>query len=198
VYLYDFHVHCSERSACASATEKEQVQAAIMVGLSGIAFTDHHCQADAGYIQHLNETYAPLKIFSGIEITADREDWLVLGINHRQLAQQSWCYADLYAFTQDCGGIIILAHPFRYDPIIHVNIETLLPDGIEIQSINTPAKKEMEIRQLAQKHHLLLFINSDAHLRGNLGQFSNKFPDEIVDDRHLVETLKKMKQNLSW
>jgi predicted metal-dependent phosphoesterase TrpH len=186
LYRYDFHVHASERSACARVTEKQQITAAIQAGLTGIAFTDHHKLIPPHHLEELNNHYAPLKIFTGIEITADHEDWLVYGINDPRLEQAAWTYPDLYQFVRSRQGLIVLAHPFRYQPSLRVDISQFLPDGIELHSRNTPVSFESQILALAQANHMHTFSNSDAHLSGDIGKYFNVHSEAIVDDQHLA------------
>ena len=75
----DFHVHTSERSNCAVATQTEQIQAAIKSDLQAIAITDHFKLVPDCELIRLNKIYHPFRIIGGIEITANGEDWLVLG-----------------------------------------------------------------------------------------------------------------------
>ncbi len=76
----DLHVHASERSSCAVSGEESQIRAAIAAGLDGIAFTDHHRLVNPQRLEQLRQRYAPFKIYTGIEITANKEDWLVFGV----------------------------------------------------------------------------------------------------------------------
>ncbi|MBE0699700.1 MAG: PHP domain-containing protein, partial [Anaerolineaceae bacterium] len=71
----DLHVHARERSTCAIDGEESQIRAAIAAGLDGIAFTDHHRLVGCDRLEVLRKHYAPFKIYTGIEITADHEDW---------------------------------------------------------------------------------------------------------------------------
>jgi predicted metal-dependent phosphoesterase TrpH len=186
LYRYDFHVHASERSECANISEMDQIKDAINSGLSGIAFTDHHKLMAPAQLDQLNQKFAPFKIFNGIEISCDEEDWLVYGIYDRQLEQQIWTYPDLYKFVREHNGLIVLAHPFRYQPTINVDITSFPPDGIEIHSRNTPVAYEGKISAIARSNHMLTFTNSDAHSSGDIGKYWNLLPEEIVDDRDLV------------
>jgi hypothetical protein len=186
LYRYDFHVHASERSDCAKISEIDQIKDAIKSGLSGIAFTDHHKLMTPVQLEQLNQTYAPFKIFNGIEISCDQEDWLVYGIYDCRLEQQNWTYPDLYQFVRKNNGLIVLAHPFRYQPMINVDINSFPPDGIEIHSRNTPAAYEAKIADIAKSNQMLTFTNSDAHSSGDIGKYWNLLPEEIVDDRDFV------------
>jgi histidinol phosphatase-like PHP family hydrolase len=189
----DLHVHSSERSACGRDTEVSQIRAAIALGLDAIAFTDHHHLVPAARLEEMNREYAPFKIYRGIEITAQREDWLVFGVNAPELESENWEYAALADFVHQRGGFIALAHPFRYAASVQVDIRKTPPDGIEVQSLNTPKERADEIRKIAKQYGLALLENSDAHVSSNVGKYYNHLPDGIDGDRGLVECLMKMK-----
>lgn len=189
----DLHVHSIERSPCATVTEIHQIEAAIQAGLDGIAFTDHNALVPRERLQALNERYAPFKIFTGIEINAGKNDWLVLGIHDPALERKDWNYPDLLDFVRGRGGYIILAHPFRFGPDLQVDLDVYPPDGIEVTSSNTPADREVDIRALAARLGLVLFTNSDAHRPGTIGGYRTRLPRPVHDDGELVEVLNEMK-----
>lgn len=186
----DLHVHASERSACAVVGEESQIRAAIAAGLDGIAFTDHHRLVNPARLAQLRQRYAPFKIYTGIEITADKEDWLVLGVHDPRLESDQWRYPALRALVADLGGLIALAHPFRHRHQILVDLAACPPDGIEVISSNTPSEFEYEIRATAAELGLRTLNNSDAHSNAALGKYYNVLPDSLESDRDLVRVLK--------
>jgi predicted metal-dependent phosphoesterase TrpH len=186
----DLHVHASERSGCAVSPEEDQIRSAIAAGMQGMAFTDHFALVGPARLAELNLRYAPFRIYTGIEVTANHEDWLVLGLYDPALQREGWDYAELVDFVHRRDGFIILAHPFRYAPFIHADFERQPPDGIEIASYNTPAARETEIRALAARYNLALLRNSDAHQASRVGQYYNEVATLPVDDPALVALLK--------
>lgn len=166
------------------------VQAAIAAGLDAMVFTDHYSLADQARLRVLNERYAPFRIYGGIEITADGEDWLVLGLQNPELEREDWRYPALHRYVRSHGGYIILAHPFRYSPRINADIQKFKPDGIEVRSRNTPANREKEITTLAGTLGLRLFVNSDAHSVRAIGAYYNEIAVNLDGDRGLIDTLR--------
>lgn len=189
----DLHVHTSERSGCATVNEENQIKAAIKAGLDGIAITDHDRLVPRERLQALNERFSPFKIFTGIEVSADDLHWVVLGVHDPALENLDWNYPDLRAFVHRLGGFILLAHPFRYQPTLSVDLESHPPDGIEVESINTPVHRKEDICALAGRLGLVQVRNSDGHRPGGVGSFSNLLPRPARDDRELVEVLLSMK-----
>jgi len=189
---FDLHVHASERSICATDDEESQIRAAQAAGLDGLAFTDHHRLVPEARLADLRRKYAPFRIFSGIEITADQEDWLVLGLHDTRLERENWDYPALWQFVRERGGYIALAHPFRWAAKIHADLESFPPDAIEVRSNNTPPAREFEIRAIASRYGLGLLLNSDGHSNRMIGAYWNDLTGEVQDDRDLLDALRQM------
>lgn len=189
---FDLHVHASNRSACATDDEDSQIRAAMAAGLDGLAFTDHHKLVPDARLAELRQKYQPFLIFSGIEITADQEDWLVLGLRDPRLESRNWDYPALWHFVREQGGYLVLAHPFRWASSIHADLGLYPPDAIEVRSNNTPALRADEIRALVERFGLLPLSNSDGHSNRMIGAYWNELPGEVANDRDLLNTLRQM------
>ena len=186
----DLHVHCQERSSCGKASEEAQVQAAIAAGLDAIVFTDHHRLVPLERLEALNQQYAPFRIFGGIEISSQGEDFLVLGLRHPELESPDWSYPALYQFVRQHGGYIAMAHPFRYRANIELDIDQYIPDAIEARSPNTPADQEIHIREIAARLGMPVLFNSDAHTTERLGTYYLELNDCPCDEKVLIASLK--------
>lgn len=192
----DLHVHTMERSPCARASEDEQIQAAIAAGLDALFITDHWTLVPADRLAELNRRYAPFRIFGGIEVTADAEDLLILGIQDSILETTQWKYPDLYSFVRERGGFLILAHPYRYRPVINIDLQACPPDAIEVYTPNTPVEAELEIRAAAQGLSIPLLSNSDAHTTERLGMHYNILSSIIFDEEEIFNQLRSRKFEL--
>lgn len=186
----DLHIHTRERSPCASASEEEQIQAAIAAGLEAIVITDHFRLIAPHRLAALNRQYAPFRIFGGIEVTLEGDDFLVLGVPDPLLEEPVWTYPELHAFVKDRGGFIALAHPFRYRSKIGPDLETYPPDAVEVFTPNTPISAEGEIRTLALRLGMRLLSNSDAHTTRRIGKYYNLLGSPAADDRELISLLR--------
>ncbi|MBP7228332.1 MAG: PHP domain-containing protein [Longilinea sp.] len=185
----DFHVHTSPRSSCAWASAQEQAQAAQQAGLQGIVFTDHHCLTPAQELQALEQQFAPLRVWGGVEVSLG-EDFLVLGIHHPALESSEWNYPDLWRFVRQQGGYLVLAHPFRYANSIRAEIDRFPPDAIELHSHNTPVARAQEILAIAQRLGCAVLSNSDAHVCAHLGKYYNHFSVPVGQGADLLELLR--------
>jgi hypothetical protein len=138
----------------------------------------------------MNDQYTPFKIFSGIEVRVDDEDFIVLGVYDRALEREGYSYAELHARVRSQGGFIALAHPFRFHSDIRADIERFKPDAIEVRSPHTPESEEARIREIAARLNIPLLRNSDAHTTDPIGKYYNIIGNGVVDERELLGLLK--------
>jgi len=195
----DLHVHSAEHSNCAISTEREQIEAAIAIGLDGIAFTDHHYQRSAKYLKELNEKYKPFKIFTGIEIrtTDTDEDVIILGVPEMELhLKKRWTYENLYKFARSFDGAIILPHPYRFAPEVYSNVETFVPDAIEIMSTNIKPHLYNRITELCDNLGTPPIATSDAHISDHVGKFYVTLSNSVHNDAELVNMIKNFKYEM--
>ena len=186
----DFHIHCRERSDCAVVSEAEQIQAALRGGLDGLVFSDHDRLVDRQHLAELNRSYAPLCIFTGIEVSLAKEHVLVIGIHDSALESLGWEYEDLYRYVRRRNGFMTLAHPFRYQEI-SVDVTQFPPDAIEVFSPNTPLWAETRIRQIASGIGCELMSNSDSHNSQMIGKYYNEVDGNPGNDAELLQSLRK-------
>ena len=183
----DLHVHASERSVCATIGEEQQIQAAIAAGLDAIAFTDHHRFMTVERLDELNNLYSPFRVFNGIEISVDGEDILVFGVHAHELETTSLHYPWLHSYVRSYGGLMILAHPYRFRDEISIPIQQYPPDLVEYRSTNTPKTAEDKIMDLSRRLGIGLVCNSDAHNTDKLGLFYNILPVVVQNERELID-----------
>ena len=195
----DLHLHSSERSNCAVATEEEQIESAIAFGMTGVAFTDHDRLVPRGQLEYLNAKYAPFRVFTGIEVRLcdTGEDILVIGIHDESLMNREWIYADLHAFTRKRNGFIALAHPYRYSDAVYADVERCAPDAIEIHSMNIGICDEPLIQRLADSVQAKTIACSDAHWHGHVGIYHIELPGDARNDAELLEALHAGRYNLA-
>jgi predicted metal-dependent phosphoesterase TrpH len=186
----DLHVHTRERSVCARSSTQQMVRAAIDRGLDALVISDHDKLVPPEHLSALNAKYAPFRIFSGVEVTLAREHALVVGVQDDLLERRWWTYGDLHAFVEAQGGFLALAHPFRFNGRIEVDVERFRPHALELYSHNTPRRAEPVIRALAAALNVPLLANSDAHRAGEIGAYYNELQEAPEDVEALVVLLK--------
>jgi predicted metal-dependent phosphoesterase TrpH len=186
----DFHVHTAERSRCATAPQKDQIETAIAAGLDCIAITDHHKLVLPEELARLNREYAPFRILGGVEVYADSEDWLVLNLPDPLLENNNWSYADLHKYVRSKGGLIILAHPYRYRPRVGPDLKRHAPDAIELHSNNIRADVVQRIQDLANHLRIPTLCNSDAHYTSALGKYYNIHAQPLQSEAEIWTAIK--------
>ncbi len=153
----DLHTHCREATLFNTPTLDiaEKIVAAIKArGLDGIAVTEHNNKAYAYKLKEMIDHYYPgeVLIIPGSEVDTG-------------LIQVVELYLP--------GDVTFkfLAHP--YYPDNYIRIDGL--HGIEIEnSLHNWEMNKRKIRDIAEKHNLLLLCNSDAHHLGDIGLFYNE------------------------
>jgi histidinol phosphatase-like PHP family hydrolase len=187
----DLHVHSAERSPCARSGEEEQIRAAIACGLDALVMTDHARFIPQMNLDFLNRKYAPFRILSGIEITVqEREDVLVLGVHDPDLEISGWTYAELHALVRRHRGWLAIAHPFRYRATMDVDLERYPPDALEVCSMNVPREERQRIGEIAAGLGIQVVCNSDSHIVHTMGVAYNVLHKTPADEAELVQLLR--------
>lgn len=167
----------------------EMIQAAVRVGLDGIAVTDHERLVPPEELESLNRQHAPFKIFRGIERHIP-EDIVVLGLSDPELETFD-DYTRLVEFARRRSGYVILPHPFRYADTVGLPVDRLPPDAVEIHSMNTGGGDEAQIADFIRNLGSMPIVASDAHDSANVGVFHIELERRVETDAELVAELKR-------
>jgi len=190
-FLIDIHVHASERSKCSRSTEAELIRAAIDKGLNALVFTDHMRLVPAAHLAELNSQFAPFLILGGVEMfTVDNEDILVYGVHDSRLEEEEWTYDRLYDFVREKNGFLVLAHPFRHRDYLGIDVETRIPDAMELRSLNIVAQSENKIRNVATAIGCGITCASDAHVAENVGAHCLRLDKAVATIAELISMLR--------
>ncbi len=188
--LIDLHVHTSRYSACGNSTPEEMAAAALAHGLDGIVLTEHNVTWPDAELVELRAAYPDLAIFGGIELTSDRgDDYLVLGLPHEPWFAPGLPAAEIVDRTRAQGGVVILAHPYRYKPDLPDSLTLHPVDGVEVASCNMHASASEGARRLVASLGVFPVWDSDAHHSRNVGLYANRFECAITDEAELAQAL---------
>lgn len=170
----DLHTHCKEATACVNLTQgiaKKIVAAVKKRKLDGIAITDHYGKAFGYEVKDMVDHYlnGKITVIPGQEI-----DKILPAIDRGFLHAH---IVELYL----PGDVTFkfLAHPDRWDiykldPVTYDSVH-----GIELKNPNYRYEMdEAKIREVAEKHDLLLLTNSDAHFLSDIGTYYNEIEIE--------------------
>ena len=215
-YLYEMHFHTKNTSNCANVKAEIAVEEYIRAGYDGIVVTDHLSPSTymkygrellpwkkkvdfflRGYKAAKKTAAGRIPVLLGMEIrfrTSEGDnDYLVYGLNedflyeHPELLNLN--IKKLYKMAQENGFLIFQAHPFR------VGMKVTNPnhlDGIEVFNGNPRHNSSNDIAEMwAKKYDLGVTSGSDYHEIEDLGTGGIWFEKEILDNKTLVEELKK-------
>ncbi len=185
----DLHIHTRERSFCAGATAEEQIEAALCAGLDAIAITDHERLVPREMRQLWLDKYPGIRILPGIELSL-AEDILVVGLEEPRLEEDVWTWPELHRFVRERGGLLVVAHPFRYQSLIGVDCVRYPPDALEAFSVNLSPRLARSIHAEAARIGIQVVSNSDAHVTSPIGKFYNRLHRPAVTDAEILAAIR--------
>lgn len=190
--FYNFHLHttCSD----GQLSPLEVMEQAIAIGLQGMAITDHHSVQGFYEAQTwLAQRRSPLHLWTGIEVTAQLMgvDVHLLGYGFNPEAASMMPYvtgdrppgewgeaAQVIGAIHRAGGLVVLAHPFRYRRPAAELVLTAVQlgiDGIEVYyAYHNPdpwqpsAQEAEQAREWGAIHGLFTTCGTDTHGRSLL------------------------------
>ncbi len=215
-YLYEMHFHTKNTSNCANVSAEKAVEEYIKAGYDGIVVTDHLSPSTymkygrellswrkkvdfflRGYNAAKKTAAGRINVLLGMELrfkTSEGDnDYLVYGITENFLYEHpellNLNIKKFYKLAQENGFLVFQAHPFR------VGMKVTNPnfiDGIEIFNGNPRHNSSNDIAEMwAKKYDLMVTSGSDYHEYEDLGSGGIWFDKEILDNKTLVEELKK-------
>ena len=191
--LYDLHVHTSNYSSCSRSSADDICRRALTSGLTGIALTEHDLWWPEGEFRKLQAKLPDLIVFPGVEYACLDDHFLVFLPEPKYGAKLKFRnISELVSRVHDLGGIVIWAHPFRYDRRIPEWLRDANLDGMEVDSNNMDDKAKCLALEVAKDRGYKVFQNSDAHTVDALGRYYNDFPVLLENVKKLISYIKLM------
>ncbi len=190
--IIDMHVHSDRYSACSHMSPEAMAQTAMAQRLDGIVITEHDTLWSQDEVQALQAQYPALKILRGIEVSTAQGHALCYGVSTEDAAAfyPHIPLADLTHIVHDVGGIVILAHPTRYEDEVPDEVYDADIDGVEALSLNVRTYMERAIESLAAQLDVPSIAGTDAHVTESLGFYGTVFRDPIETEQELVAAVK--------
>jgi predicted metal-dependent phosphoesterase TrpH len=187
-FRYDLHVHTSRYSSCSHSSPEAMCREAIKMGLAGIGLTEHDKWWPTPKLERLQTAFPDLTIFRGIECSSAEGHFLVFLPEDTSIEEVGpGTLYHLAPKVRNLGGIVIWAHPFRYDRSMPLWLGHVVLDGIEVASTNMDEKANDLSLQVARALGIVKFENSDAHDANSIGAYGNTYPCRLKDNRELTE-----------
>lgn len=186
----DLHVH-SRFSGDTNSNPEDMILRAIELNLNGIAFTEHYSYEASEPVECLKEKYKhSIKIFRGVEFSAQEGHCLIFGVNTDRLDLKNASAEELIKIVTCAGGVVIPSHPFRGGNSMGSLIKNLKGicaiegyNGANMHSFNVMAV------ETAMALNLPVTGGSDAHEPREVGSCFTEFDDEVTYD-NFIDLLK--------
>ncbi len=190
--LVDLHVHTNRYSPCGRSSPEEMAAYAQKMGLEGLVLTEHNVLWPEDEVAPLRERFPGLVILRGIEVTADTgDDFLVYGVTDPQLFAPRMDGRELVRRAHAAGGVVVLAHPYRYSDQVPAWLAEDPVDGVEVWSWNILGYAHGRALDLARRLGAFAVAASDAHHVDVLGLYALRLHRPIADEAQLAEVLRR-------
>jgi len=173
----DHHLHTYRHSPDSMIDPIELVECAREIGLDGLVITEHDYQWDDDELAELAEQAAPLRVFSGAEISAREGHFLVYGLPSLDDVPPGVTLAELLDAVRRHQAAIVAAHPFRWDQPFDAIVALHGPafDALELVSNNVSSETRSKTAVLLRKHPMGSTGSSDAHDLDVVGCYFTEF-----------------------
>ncbi len=187
----DHHLHTSRHSPDSEIDPLELVEHALRIGLDGLVITEHDYQWKSDELADLNRRAAPLRVFSGAEISAREGHFLVYGLPTLDDTPPGIALGDLIEVVRSNRSAIVAAHPFRWDQPFDQYVADHGPvfDALELVSNNITRETRGKTEALLRAHPMGSTGSSDAHAVAVVGCYFTEFDVPIVTIADFVVAL---------
>lgn len=166
------------------------IQAAVRCGIDALVWANHWRFVPESVLDSWNRKYAPFRCFNGLEVQAEREDFVIIGIDDPALEESAgWSYERLHDFVRERDGAITLVHPYRYQASINVSLAERLPTAIECRSCNMEEAHYERVLHLAGALGVPAVCSSDAHDLDAVGKWYIEFASPVESEEALARRL---------
>jgi predicted metal-dependent phosphoesterase TrpH len=190
-FKLDLHVH-TRFSGDSDADPEVMVCEAIRRGLDGIAFTEHNSYGASDFAEALRKKYAgSIRIFRGVEISAEEGHCLVFGLDPDRLKLNGEPAAEVARLVAGRNGVLIPSHPYRRGHGLG-DLVRELRNVAAIEGYNGCNLHAMNMMALEAATELGLPVTggSDAHAPAEVGSCYTEFETD-VNEKNLAKLLRK-------
>lgn len=178
---FDHHLHTEKHSPDSIIDPLELIEEAHRRGLDGVVITEHDYQWKADELAELAARAAPLRVFSGVEVSALEGHFLVYGLPSLDEVFAGITLAELLPIVRGHQAAIVAAHPFRWDQRFGEIIARHGPvfDALELVSKNVTRETRALTEGVLRQHPMGATGSSDSHEIDTLGCYYTEFADRI-------------------
>jgi len=206
-FTVDLHLHTSRGSADSNLPPQALVDRAKAIGIGAVCITEHDNLWDLTEIAPLIEEAGVICI-RGMEVTTEMGHVGVFGLP--EYVGGIYKLAGLRKVVDDCGGIMIANHPFRYklDPrfafinsddqpidVEHperaAKLEIIqMCDAIEVLNAACSEEENQFALRVARTAGLAEVAGSDSHSAGSVGIVTTLFDEPVRTDREVIASIR--------
>jgi predicted metal-dependent phosphoesterase TrpH len=188
----DHHLHTSRHSPDSTIDPLALVECARGIGLDGLVITEHDYQWENDELALLSARAAPLRVFTGAEISALEGHFLVYGLPALDQVFPGIPVADLVRVVRQHGAAIVAAHPFRWDQPFDKIVAKIGPvfDALELVSNNISPETRSKTEALLRARPMGATGSSDAHELQTVGCYFTEFDGPIDSLSDFVEAIR--------
>ncbi|MBK5114816.1 MAG: PHP domain-containing protein [Candidatus Heimdallarchaeota archaeon] len=166
-----------------------------LLGLDGIAITDHDSNAGTAKAKELAKNY-DVKVFSAVEVTTRKGHILIYGIDDQPPFKRS--VEETLDWVRDHDGAAVCAHPYKVaSPSLRDYVYKHKFDAIEINA-KCSMSQNKAAETIAHVMNIPLIGGSDAHFIDNVGNINTSFYNDINDEAELVKAIKDGKYEVMY
>lgn len=128
--------------------------------IKGVAITDHNTLEGYFQVRKLAKVHEDLVILPGIEISTEKGDIIILGVEEKP--EYPITLNSVIKFAKTMDGVIVIPHPYRSMGIgdLAINIRA---HAIEVLNPTATPKENMLAKELARTESLPGVAGTDAH-----------------------------------
>ncbi|MGQ9722715.1 MAG: PHP-associated domain-containing protein [Candidatus Jordarchaeum sp.] len=173
---FDLHVHtcCSKHDRwgvdCLN-TPREMVEAAIRVGLDGIAVSDHNTTRGGLMAAKVaREMKKDFLVIPSLEIKTKEGDILALGVLEEvNIIGKAMTAGEAVEKMRERCAVLIAPHPYSREGVGEALVEKLKFDALEVFNSRMLSRHNKKAKELAFKLGLPMIACSDAHIVDDVG-----------------------------
>jgi len=183
---FDHHLHTKRHSPDSIIDPIKLIEHARRLGLDGLVITEHDYQWMPEELADLAARAQPLRVFSGVEVSAVEGHFLVYGLPSLRDVAPGIGLAELLAVVRGHQAAIVAAHPFRWDQPFGDIVERHGPvfDALELVSNNVTRATRAKAQTILDQYGMGATGSSDAHELATIGCYFTEFdqPIETISD----------------
>ena len=189
---FDHHLHTKRHSPDSIIDPTKLIEHARRLGLDGLVITEHDYQWMPDELADLAARALPLRVFSGVEVSALEGHFLVYGLPSLADVAPGIELAELLTVVRGHQAAIVAAHPFRWDQPFGEIVERHGPvfDALELVSNNVTRITRARTQAILDQYAMGATGSSDAHELATIGCYFTEFDQPIETIADFVAALR--------